>query len=201
MSKKLRVRFIHIDCHSVYRICDLCFKVQWQVILHGRWDEMFISPCITGKSPRTHVWGINCSFFGYHSGWSWQIYSRAFITSAEDNKVTAGTPGEWSHVSESMAWPCLQKYQPDSQVGRWQENGLWYIPSSAEDTALAEVRWINLGLISPRKERCSLPLECRNFISKSCLIPKCILAETKTVEAQGFWTLHKRKHPYQQLIN
>jgi len=42
MSKKVRVRFIHIDCHSVYKICDLYFKVQWQVIHHGRWDEMFV---------------------------------------------------------------------------------------------------------------------------------------------------------------
>jgi len=112
----------------------------------------------------------------------------------------AGSPGEWSQASESMACPHLQKYQLDRQVGRWQGNGLWYIPSSAENTALAEVRWKNLGLTSPRKQRCSLPLECKKFISKSCLIPKCILAEIKSVKAQGFWTLHDRKHPYQQLI-
>jgi len=86
------------------------------------------------------------------------IDSRAFITSAEDSKVTAGTPGEWSHIAESMAWSRLQKYQPDRQVGWWQGNGLWYTPSSAEDTALAEVRWKNLGLTSPRKKRWSLPL-------------------------------------------
>jgi len=104
-------------------------------------------------------------------------------------------------MSESMGRPCLQKYQPDRQVGRWQGNGLWYIPSSAEDTALAEVKWKNLGLTSRRKQRCSLPLERRKFISKSCLIPKGILAETKSVEAQGFWTLHNRQQPYQQLIN
>jgi hypothetical protein len=47
MSKKLRVWFIHTDCHSVYRICDLRFKVQWQVILHGRWDEMFVYPFVS----------------------------------------------------------------------------------------------------------------------------------------------------------
>lgn len=39
MSKKLRVRLIHI--------CDLRFKVQWQVILHGRWDEMFVYPFVS----------------------------------------------------------------------------------------------------------------------------------------------------------